>query len=69
MGLDPDLLAKLVCPKCHGPLIANPEGTGLDCAACLLRYPVEKYGADVWVPDMIIEHAKDLRSKDEGGDS
>lgn len=66
MGLDPSLLKKLVCPKCHGPL--KDCGPGLDCEACGLRYPVEKYGDDVSVPDMIIEHAIDIRKKDgEGG--
>lgn len=63
MGVDPDLLKKLVCPKCHGPL-ENQGEQGLDCKACGLRYPVERYGDDVWVPDMIIEHAKELSGKD-----
>ena len=62
MGLDSGLLEKLVCPECHGGL--KPAETGLDCESCRLRYPVEKYGEDVWVPDMIIEHAADLRKKD-----
>ncbi|HUT55990.1 MAG TPA: Trm112 family protein [bacterium] len=66
MELDPELLAKLVCPKCHGALQATTDGTGLDCNSCRLRYAVEKYGEDVWVPDMIIEHATDLRSKNGG---
>jgi uncharacterized protein YbaR (Trm112 family) len=60
MGLDPELLAKLVCPKCRGPLTPVADGTGLDCKSCRLRYAVEKYGEDVWVPNMIIEQAKDL---------
>ncbi len=61
MGIDPDLMEKLVCPKCHGPLEQVESGTGLDCKKCGLRYPVEKYGEDVWVPDMIIEHAKPIK--------
>jgi uncharacterized protein YbaR (Trm112 family) len=63
VGIDPRLKEKLVCPKCHGPLTELADGTGLDCAACGLRYPVAQYG-EVWVPDMIIEHARDLRGKD-----
>ncbi len=58
MGLDPILLEKLVCPKCKGELSVFGDDEGLDCKACGLRYPVEKYGEDVWVPNMIIEHAK-----------
>jgi uncharacterized protein YbaR (Trm112 family) len=65
MGLAPELLAKLVCPKCHGPLKVVNEGMGLDCSACKLRYKVEKFGEDVFVPDMIIEHAQEIRSQDE----
>ena len=66
MGLDSSLLEKLVCPKCHGPLRVFGEDEGLDCEACGLRYPIEKYG-EALVPNMIIEQAKDLRSKNEGG--
>jgi uncharacterized protein YbaR (Trm112 family) len=69
MGLDPGLLEKLVCPKCRGRLKELEDGTGLDCEACGLRYQVEKYGEDTWVPNMIIEHAIDLGSKDEDGGS
>lgn len=67
MGIDPGLLEKLVCPKCHGPLRVYGESEGLDCEACGLRYPVEKYGDDKWVPNMIIEQALDLRNRNEGG--
>ena len=67
MGLDPRLLEKLVCPKCHGPLKIYGEEAGLDCEACGLRYPVETYGEGVSVPDMIIEHAADIRSADGKG--
>ncbi len=68
MGLDPDLLNKLVCPKCHGPLRVYGGDEGLDCEACGLRYPVQRFGDDSFVPDMIIEHAKSIGSgNDEGG--
>jgi len=68
MGIDPRLKEKLVCPKCHGALKAHGDDVGLDCEACGLRYPVEKYGEDVSVPNMIIEQAIDIRSGDgEGG--
>ena len=61
MGIDPRLMEKLVCPKCRGALKELSDSSGLDCDACGLRYPVERYG-ETYVPDMIIEHAKDLRS-------
>lgn len=65
MGLDPELLEKLVCPKCHGRLQVHGAEEGLDCAACRLRYPVVRFGEDALVPDMIIEHAIDLASQDD----
>ncbi len=67
MGIDPGLLDKLVCPKCKGPLKVHGESEGLDCGACLVRYPVQKFGEDVYVPDMIIEHAKSLTGEEDGG--
>jgi uncharacterized protein len=60
MGLDKGLLDKLVCPKCRGQLEIYGEDEGLDCQACKLRFSVEKYGDDVWVPNMIIEQATDI---------
>jgi uncharacterized protein YbaR (Trm112 family) len=39
-----EVRALLVCPRCHGPLVdtATAAGAvGLECAACLVRYPVE----------------------------
>jgi len=65
MGVDPLLLEKLVCPKCRGALAQTEDGMGLDCQACRLRYPVERYG-EVAVPNMIIEHAKEIGDADEG---
>lgn len=64
MGIDPRLLEKLVCPKCRGPISATEDQLGLDCKACSLRYPVEKFG-DTYVPDMIIEHAMELGNEDD----
>jgi len=66
MGVDPGLLKILVCPKCKGPVKEHGD-EGLDCEACGLRYPVSQYGEDVWVPDMIIEHATEIRSENESG--
>ena len=41
MPLSEKLLAIIVCPKCKGVLELTPEGDGLDCEACKLRYPIE----------------------------
>jgi len=64
MGIDAGLREKLVCPKCKGPLTDAQDGRALDCQSCKLRYKVEKYG-ETWVPDMIIEHAQELRGEDD----
>ena len=66
MGIDQKLLAILVCPKCRGPLRAKDDHSALDCPACRLRYPVERYGEGAFVPDLIIEHATELGSADAG---
>jgi uncharacterized protein YbaR (Trm112 family) len=66
MGLDPKLLAILVCPKCRGPLRLKQDHSALDCPACRLRFPVERYGEDAWVPDLIVEHAQELGTRDGG---
>ena len=64
MGLDPGLLEKLVCPKCHGQLKVFGQDEALDCEACGLRYKVEKYGEYAYVPNMIIEHAEEIGKKE-----
>ena len=50
-----DLLAILVCPRCKGPLRAMPDGEGLDCDACGLRFPVRD-----GLPVMLVEDAQPL---------
>lgn len=66
MGIDKKLLEILVCPKCRGPLTAAADHSALDCPACRLRYPVERYGEGAFVPDLIIEHAAEIGSRDGG---
>ena len=51
--LSSELLAILVCPKCHGKLEQNQEKSSLDCPACRLRYAVEG-----GIPVMLIDEAK-----------
>ncbi len=60
MGVNPKLLEKLVCPKCKGPLTLQGEHEALDCKHCGLRYKIEKYPNDVFIPNMIIEQAEPI---------
>lgn len=50
-----DLLAILVCPACKGALHLTRDGTGLDCDACRLRYPVRD-----GLPVMLVEEAQPI---------
>jgi uncharacterized protein YbaR (Trm112 family) len=55
MGLDPQLLAILVCPSSRAPLLYfEPEGF-LFCPASRLRYRIEE-----GVPNMLVEDAEEL---------
>ena len=48
MSVPEDLLAILVCPRCHQPV--RPEGDTLVCTGCGLRYPVRD-GIPVMLPE------------------
>lgn len=63
MGVNPKLLEKLVCPKCHGKLELVGESEALDCEKCGLRYKIEKYPNEVYIPNMIIEQAEPIPEK------
>jgi len=56
MNLDPELLAILVCPRCHSGLDRNDADSTLDCrnesGDCGLRYPVRDD-----IPVMLIDDA------------
>ncbi len=57
-SLDPELLAIIVCPQCHGALRAEPEGQPtavLACVAdaCRLRYPVRD-----GIPILLVDEAE-----------
>lgn len=52
MALSPALMAILVCPRCKGPLEADPGETGLACQACQLRYPIRE-----GIPVMLVDEA------------
>jgi len=63
MGVNPKLLEKLVCPKCKGPLKMLGDSEALDCEKCRLRYKIEKYPNEVFIPNMIIEQAEPISEK------
>jgi len=51
MNLDPDLLAIIVCPDCHGQLEA--QGEELVCTGCGLAYPVRDD-----IPVLLVDEAR-----------
>ena len=57
MPLDPQLLEIIACPKCHGRLESQPDGTALVCQSCRLAYPIVDE-----IPNLIAEDAQPLPS-------
>lgn len=55
MGIDPELLKILVCPRCKGDIHLSEQGTGLVCPACKLIYPIKDD-----IPVMLIDEAQSL---------
>ncbi len=54
MELNPDLLAILVCPNCHGEVAYLPEQQVIACQGpCRYRYPVRD-----GLPVMLIDEAE-----------
>jgi uncharacterized protein YbaR (Trm112 family) len=49
--IDPELLAMLVCPACHGELLL--VGQRLECQGCGLKYRIED-----GIPIMLIDQAE-----------
>jgi len=43
----------LVCPRCHGKLVDEEEGTRLSCPVCALRFPVRD-----GIPVMLLDQAE-----------
>ena len=56
MGLSPELLEILVCPRCRGKLAYQPEKEGILCAKCELLYPVQND-----IPVMLEDEAFPIR--------
>ena len=55
MGINKELLDILACPKCKGEIKLSPEGDGLICDACRLKYPIRDD-----IPVMLIDEAISL---------
>ena len=58
MSLPDDLLEKLACPKCRGPLTLSEEPPALDCGACGLRYAIED-----GIPNLLEDEASPLAAE------
>ena len=52
MGVAPELLDILACPKCKTPVELVHDGTGLKCKQCHRLYPIKDD-----IPVMLIDEA------------
>lgn len=59
MSLSEDLLDKLACPRCRGPVLLREDGAALHCEACRLRYAVED-----GIPNMLEDEASPLGAEE-----
>jgi uncharacterized protein YbaR (Trm112 family) len=50
-----ELLDILVCPVCKNRVVLNETETGLVCAACRVRYPIEED-----IPIMLVDRAEKI---------
>ncbi len=55
MAVSKELLDILVCPRCKGKIEPSPEGDGLDCKACKLRFPIRDD-----IPVMLVGEAESI---------
>ncbi len=56
MPINPDLLALLVCPACHGRLEQRADGAGLKCVSCRLIYPIRDDIPVMMVDEAVLEN-------------
>ncbi len=54
--LSPQLLSKLACPACTGPLEYKTENAWLDCMSCKLRYRIVDD-----IPVLLIDEANPIQ--------
>ena len=55
MALSKEFVDILACPQCKGEIELLPDGSGLICRACRLKYPIR-----VEIPIMLIEEAEKI---------
>jgi uncharacterized protein YbaR (Trm112 family) len=53
MNLNPALLEIVVCPDCHGKLVADDPADELVCSSCGLAYPVRDD-----IPVLLVDEAR-----------
>ena len=53
MALSRELLDILACPQCKGAIELSPNGAGLLCPACRLKYPIRD-----GIPVMLVDEAE-----------
>lgn len=53
MAISKELLDILACPQCKGSVELLPDGSGLFCAACRLKYPIRDE-----IPVMLVDEAE-----------
>jgi len=61
MPVDPELIALLACPKCHGKLAPKDAPEGFACEPCRLFYAVED-----GIPNFLIDEARPWPLEDAG---
>jgi len=59
MPLDPDLVALLACPQCHGGLVSSTDPEGFACEVCRLFFAVQD-----GIPNFLIEDARSWPLRD-----
>lgn len=52
LGLDPELLAVIVCPQCRADLVGTDDGA-LACTGCERVYPVQD-----GIPVLLVDEAR-----------
>jgi uncharacterized protein YbaR (Trm112 family) len=55
MALSKELIDILACPQCKGEIELLPDGSGLLCRLCRLKYPIREE-----IPNMLIEEAEKI---------
>ena len=55
MPISNDLAEILACPQCRGGIELLPDGSGLVCRGCRLKYPIRED-----IPIMLVDEAENI---------